>query len=67
MIKLKHNLFELAVMQLNKEKVEYNINDILDRAVKIRKFLDKKEKLAKQILRPIKSELRKQYYLKTGR
>jgi len=63
------NLFELAEMQLIKEilrgkRIDYSINDIIDYAVKIRKWLDKKNNL-KSIIGFNRKKWRKQYYLRT--
>jgi len=63
------NLFELAEMQLIKEilrgkRIDYSMNDIIDYAVKIRKWLDKKNNL-KSIIGFNRKKWRKQYYLRT--
>jgi len=67
MIKLKYSMFELAIIQLSRERSDFTFNEVLDKMVEIRKFVDKKEKLVKKIIRPSKEEQRRQYYLKTGR
>jgi len=42
MIKLGMSLFELARKQLEKEKKKFTPLDVIDRAIKIRKQLDKR-------------------------
>jgi hypothetical protein len=68
------NLFFLAEKQLQKENRQYTLLDIIDKAVVIRKWLDKNEGKVKKIMKLTREELkrnnresRKRYYLKTGR
>jgi hypothetical protein len=75
----KGNLFELAEMQLIKEKKFglipcYSIDDVLEYAIFIRKQLDRRPNEIKKIMRLTlqekkkqQKEKRKMYYLKTGR
>ena len=44
MTNLKTDLFTLAEMQLQKEKQPYTLTDVIDYAIKIRKWLDKNPK-----------------------
>lgn len=38
------NLFDLAEIQLRKEKRKVNLNNVLDYAIRIRRFLDLQER-----------------------
>ena len=66
------NLFELAETQLHKEQGEgkipcYTMLDIIDYAVKIRKWLDRNQHKLKKVTKLTKEEIRKknnQYRMK---
>jgi hypothetical protein len=73
------NLFELAEKRLIREKKLgiipcYTKLDVIEYAIKIRKYLDDNPKRIKQIMKLTREELKKnnkasrrRYYLKTGR
>ena len=68
------NLFELAEKRLIREKRPYTLLDIIDYAIKIRKWLDVNEnkikkltKLTKEAKRKRNNEARYRYYLKVGK
>jgi len=47
MLKLKYDLFELAEIQLQRENRDYSILKVLDRAILIRKELDRLNAIGK--------------------
>ena len=73
------NLFELAELQLIKEKKAgvipfYTALDVIEYAILIRKWLDKNPKKIHQVMKLTREELkrnnkssRRRYYLKTGK
>jgi len=79
MIKLKHDLFTMAKMQLDKEKEEgiipcYTMRDVIEYAVKIRRFLDEHPTGIKKIMelstkqkKINRKEVNKRDYLKRSR
>lgn len=48
---MKANIFDLARLQLEREKKEYNQKDLLEKAIYIRKWFDKHGKHADAIMR----------------
>ena len=80
MLKLKTDLFTLAEQQLIKEKKEgiipiYTLEDVIEYAIYIRKWLDKNEKQVKKVMtiltekqrNEIRKKYRQEYYLTKGK
>lgn len=63
------NLFTLAETQLQKEEKQYTISDVIDYAVKIRKWLDKHSGSVYGALKAIegKKAYRRAIYRETGK
>jgi hypothetical protein len=63
------NLFELAEQQLQKEKKHYKMSDVIDYAVKIRKWLDKHSGSKYGVTKAVygKKAQRKAIYRETGK